>query len=81
MWPSVVGQSRVASAIPNVYSSHGCILEPYTALVYCGLMDYRSQAGEGRNALILSEYGPGTNLQITAEMMGITEEELKEKLK
>ena len=81
MWPSVVGQSRVASAIPNVYSSHGCILEPYTALVYCGLMDYRSQAGEGRNALILSEYGPGSSVPITAEMMGITEEELKEKLK
>ena len=81
MFASVVGQSRVASAIPNVYSSHGTILEPYTALVYSGLMDYRSRAGEGRNALILSEYGPGCSLKITAEMMGITEDELKEKLK
>ena len=81
MYASVVGQSRVASAIPNVYSSHGCILEPYTALVYCGLMDYRSQAGEGRNALILSDYGPGSAVEITAQMMSISEEELKEKLK
>ena len=81
MFASVVGQPRVASAIPNVYSSHGCILEPYTALVYCGLMDYRSQTGEGRNALILSDYGPGSDLEITARMMSISEEELKEKLK
>ena len=80
MYPCVVGQSRVASAIPNIYSSHGCILEPYTALVYSGLMDYRSRTGEGRNALIISEKGAGSSMEITAELMGISVEELKEKL-
>lgn len=81
MYASVVGQSRVASTIPNVYSSHGCILEPYTALVYSGLMDYRAQTGEGRNALILSERGPIGCPEITADMMGISLEELQKKLK
>lgn len=81
MYASVVGQSRVASAIPNVYSSHGCILEPYTALVYSGLMDYRARTGEGRNAMILSEKGPGAVMDVTAEAMGISVEELRDLLK
>lgn len=81
MHASVVGQSRVASAIPNVYSSHGCILEPYTALVYSGLMDYRARTGEGRNAMILSEKGPGAALAETAEAMNISVEELHGLLK
>ena len=81
MYPCVVGQSRVASAVPNVYSSHGCILEPYTALTYSGLMDYRSRTGEGRNALILSEKGPGSCLDIMADLMGMSVDGLKEKLK
>lgn len=81
MYASVVGQNRVASAIPNVYSSHGCILEPYTALTYSGMMDYRARTGEGRNALILSERSPGSCLELTAEIMGISVDELRKKLK
>lgn len=81
MYASVVGQSRILSAIPNVYSSHGCILEPYTALVYSGMMDYRARTGEGRNALILSEKGPGSAPEITAEAMSISVEELHKRLK
>ncbi len=81
MYASVVGQSRVISAIPNVYSSHGMVLEPYTALVYSGLMDYRARTGEGRNVLILSEKGPGSNLETTAWAMNISVEELRGLLK
>lgn len=81
VYPCVVGQSRVASAVPNVYSSHGYLAEPYTALVYCGLMDFRARAGEGRNALVLSERGPGSAPEITAELMGISVEQLKTILK
>lgn len=81
MYASVVGQSRVASAIPNVYSSHGWILEPYTALVYSGLMDYRARTGEGRSALILSEKGPAAAPEATADAMSMTVEELLKLLK
>lgn len=81
MYASVVGQSRAASAISNVYSSYGCILEPCTTIVYCGLMDYRARTGEGRNGLILSERGPGSCPELTASLMGISVEELNHKLK
>lgn len=81
MYGAVAGQPRVASAIPNVYSSHGQILEPYTALVYCGLMDYRARTGEGRNALIWSERAPESDLETTAWAMNLTVEELRSLLK
>ena len=80
MCASVVGQNRIASAIPNVYRSYGCILEPYTALVYSGLMDYRTKTGEGRNAMVLSDRGPGSCLEWTGSFMGWTADELKAKL-
>lgn len=76
MYASVVSQSRVINAIPNVYRSHDCVLEPYTALVYSGLMDYRARTGEGRNALILSERGPGAARKPIADAMSMTEETL-----
>lgn len=76
MYASVVSQSRVASAVPNVYSSHGQILELNSALVYSGLMDYRAQTGEGRNGVILSEKGPGAAVDMTAWAMSISPDEL-----
>ena len=81
MYASVVSQSRVASAIPNVHSSHGQILEPYGALVYSGLMDYRARTGEGRNGVILCEKGPGADVETTAWAMSQTPEQLRNLLK
>ena len=81
MFAAVAGQPRVASAVPNVYSSHGTVLDVYTALVYCGLMDYRAQTGEGRNALILSERSPEADPETTAWAMNISVEELHNLLK
>lgn len=81
MHASVVGQSRVISTISNVYRSHGCVLEPYTALVYSGLMDYFSRTEERRKGLILSDRGPAASAGITASAMGISREELLQLLK
>ena len=58
MQPAVVGQPRVLSAVPNVFRTHDQLLHLTTALAYCGLMDYRSGAGESRTVLILSEKDP-----------------------
>lgn len=78
MHASVVGQSRCLSAIPNVYRTHGEVLDPYAALVYSGLLDYRAGTGESKAALILSDKGPGANPGPVAEAMGLSEEELHE---
>ena len=63
MQPAVVSQPRVLSAVPNVFRTHDQLLHLTTALAYCGLMDYRSVAGESRAVLILSEKDPESSRQ------------------
>lgn len=74
---SVVSGKRVASTIPNLYKTTGFIADPYTALAYSGLIDYRATAGESRQALIVAEESPVFSAQFVAECMNITPAELK----
>ncbi len=74
---SVVGSSRILSAIPNVYKTHSYLCGPYAALCYSGLLDYRTRTGEYHHALILCERSPGSDGETVAAAMGISTEELK----
>ena len=74
---SVVGERRVASTIPNLYKTTGLIADPYTALAYSGLVDYRAATGASNHALIVSEESPLFSLQFIAECMNIPPAELK----
>ena len=80
MYVSVIGQVRGTSAIPNIYRTHDQILDPYGALIYSGLLDYRAKTGESRGALILCEKGAAGNPELVAAAMGITVSELGKKL-
>lgn len=55
---SVVGEARAKSLIPHLYHTADYMMSPYTALVYNGLMDFRSLEGEGTPALLLAEESP-----------------------
>ena len=76
-----VGQKRVETIIRHIYGSGAYILSPYSALAYGGLQDYRSTKGESRQALILTEYGPLYSAQKVANCIGITEEELRNRIR
>ena len=73
---SVVGDSRVKLAIPNLYRTNGYILCPYSALVYTGLMDYRSRPGPRRTALMLTEYDPRESADTVIRSLAISDREL-----
>lgn len=75
---SVISDKRMASTVPNLYMTTGCVANPYTALAYNGLIDYRAAAGESRPALIVSEESPAFSMQFLAQCMGITPAELKQ---
>jgi len=77
---SVVSSKRMASIIPNLYKTTGFIADPYTALMYSGLTDYRAVTGASRPALIVSEESPLFSLQFIAACMNITPVELKKRL-
>ena len=80
LFAAVVGQQRLEWAVLNLYKTDGYISDPYTALAYSGLMDYRARTGETRKALILSEESPVHSLPYLGKCMGMMPEELKKRL-
>ena len=77
---SVVSSKRTQSAIVNVYRSQGYMMNPYTAMQYTGLQDYRSRTGETGMALVLAERSPAKNLQLLSRATDIPEEEIMKRL-
>lgn len=80
MFAAVVSQKRMESVIRNVYHTSAYILDPYAALAYGGLQDYRTSAGETRTVLLLTEQSPVCSATTVAAAMGITAQQLKERL-
>ena len=54
----VTSESRLTLTLTGVLKNYDCLLSPYTAILYAGVQDYRSKAGENRRALLLSERSP-----------------------
>lgn len=80
MLASVISSQRLVSAIPNVYSTTGYLMGPYTALSYGGLMDYRAKTGLNRPALLLADRSPLCDNKLVADAMGWTLAQLRENL-
>ena len=80
IFTAVVGQMRMESVIYNVYRTSTYLLDPYSALAYGGLQDYRCGAGEGRVTLLLTERSPVCAAATVAKAMGFTVQDLKDRL-
>ena len=80
MFAAVVSRVRVETIIPSVYRTHQYILDPYAALAYGALADYRSRTGSSNIALLLCEKSPLCSTETVASSMRITETELKQRL-
>ncbi len=80
MFAAVVSHVRVETIIPSVYRTVGYVLDPYAALAYGALSDYRSRTGISGTAVLLSEKSPVCNGETVAKTMRITVSELKKRL-
>lgn len=80
MFAAVVSQARVETIIPSVYRTNQYILDPYAALAYGALSDYRARKGMGNTALIFCEKNPVCSAETVAGAMHITAAELKKRL-
>lgn len=80
MYICVIGSDRVERTIPNVYGSFSYVLDPYSALVYCGIMDYRAETGERNPVLMLSGSSPMNSQKAVTAAMGISAQELRGRL-
>lgn len=77
---SVISGHRMEDTIPAVYTTHGYLLSPYTALAYGGLLDYRAKTGQLRHGLVLAERSPFCDAETICRILSITETELKKLL-
>ena len=75
---SVIGDKRIRLAMPNLHRTNGYILCPYSALVYTGLMDYRSRPGPRRAALMLTDYDPRECSDTVIRALAISDQELRD---
>lgn len=80
MFAAVISQVRLDIAIPSVYRSMGYVLDPYAALAYGALSDYRSRTGDGSMTLLLSERSPLSEMDTMCRIMRVTPDELKSRV-
>ena len=80
MFAAVVSRVRVETIIPGVYRTNKYILDPYAALAYGALSDYRARTGGSGMALLLAEKSPLCSGDAVAKILRISEAELKQRL-
>lgn len=80
LYAAVVSQKRMESVICNVYRTSAYLLDPYGSLAYGGLQDYRATVGEGKTTVLLTEQSPICSAATVSKAMGITVQELKDRL-
>lgn len=80
MYAGVVSGSRMESIIRSFYNTSTYMMDPYSALAYCSLQDYRTRYAETRTAVVLSEKSPIHAAPIVAKALGISTEELSDRL-
>ena len=76
LYANVVSSSRVETTIPNVYKTHGYIMDPALALAYSGLLDYRAKTGIARTSVAISDASPICTADTVAKAMEIPVAEL-----
>lgn len=55
---SVVGKDRGRDIMKSVQSTHDYLIDPYTAIAYGALQDYRAKFGENRITILFAEENP-----------------------
>lgn len=81
LFAAVISQVRLGIVIPSVYRSHQYVMDLYTALAYGALSDYRSRTGDGALTLLISENSPLSDAQAVADIMRISADELKSRMR
>lgn len=81
LYAPVTGHRRLESAVCNLYQNYRYLPDPYTALCYSGILDYRSINGGSGKVLIISEESPGYSLEYLSKCLGLGPWELKNRMK
>lgn len=78
---TVAGEKRTLSTINSFFRSNRYIIDPYAAICYSGIQDFRSSTGSSRMTLLFSEHTPRDFSKQISEATGIPESKLQEFVK
>lgn len=77
LFSAVVGTDRTQTIINSIYRTNQYLTDPYTALTYGGLQDYRSRTGDSQYTLLLAHHDPYTFAGEIASAIGVSASELR----
>lgn len=80
LFAAVITGRRMESIISSVRQTHGYLLDPYAALAYGGLLDFRAKTGEVRPVLLMAEKSPLCAAPVVAKALGISVQQLRGQL-
>ena len=69
----MISEDRVSTIIPSVYRTNQYVFDPYAALAYGALADYRARKGMGNRALVLCERDPRRYAETISKTISTTE--------
>ena len=72
----VTGANRCNHTINSIFRGNGYIVDPFTAVCFAGLQDYRTQSTTGRPALVLAEHSPLKFADKIAVVTGISADKI-----
>lgn len=78
---AVAGTDRREAVINSVFRSNSYIIDPFAALSYGGVQDYRARVGESRMTLLLAERTPLDFSKEISAATGITADKLMDHIK
>ena len=76
IFSAVVSKKRMEGVIHSAMRSGSYLMDPYTAIAFGGLQDYRAKTGGSRMALILSDRSPLEMASVVSQALGVSQEEL-----
>lgn len=76
LFAGVVGSDRINNVVNSVYQTQHYIMDPYTAITYGCLQDYRAKTRESRQTLLLSDRSPVLFSTEISQALGISREKL-----
>lgn len=74
----IVGSRRVSNVISNVFKTTKYVMDPYGAICYGCLQDYRATTGERKDTILLADRSPLLYIQSIAEATGLKQEKLED---
>lgn len=78
IYAAVIGRKRMYDVIASVYKTNQYLMDPYSALAYGALQDYRASGGNISDAVVLSLWNYADHRDVVAKAIGAAPEEIRQ---